>query len=161
MKSARKRYLYLTTESEDHTQTRQFQFGQILKISRQWQDNLSYNLVLICVYSVSLLRVSDQLSESQSPRIISAGNHPLGDIWIIKLTLINAIWARCRQLLECSVPVMLSVAIMRSSSSPGWWERWESSRVSSPALMRGGPGLMSDCYEYYFLLSAVRASEII
>ncbi len=33
MKSESRIHLYLTTESEDHTQTRRFQFGQILKIS--------------------------------------------------------------------------------------------------------------------------------
>ena len=102
MKSESRIHLYLTTESEDHTQTRQFQFGQILKISRPWQDNLSCNLVLICVCeclvtpsSVSAYRVP--ITEDYP------GNHPLGDIWIIKLTLINATWARCRQILDCCV----------------------------------------------------------
>ena len=61
-----------------------------------------------------------------------------------------------RQILDCSVGVM-SVAITRNI----WRPRDESLPRVTPGLMRGGPGLMSDCYEYYFLLSAVRASEII
>ena len=54
---------------------------------------------------------------------------------------------------------MLSVTLTRNIWLREMRERREQPRVT-PGLMRGGPGLMSDCYEYYFLLSAVRSPSI-
>ena len=131
MNSESKSHLYLTSESGDHTQTRQFRFGQILKISQPWQDNLSCNLVLICVCDCLVTRSS--ISAYRVPITEDyPGNHPLRHIWIIKLTLINATWA------QTNIGLLSRCDECRNNEEYLASERWESA-ACHPGSDEGRP----------------------